>query len=92
MRDGPELRVRHTHLYPSARIRIEDPETAAGAGLRLSFSDLAHASGQLLAREGLAWLIAVGPYRTAAGTAIPAKHWRLEPLPGEPGVYRARKT
>lgn len=88
MRRSPELHARHTHLYPGARVHIDAVDTAVGTPLSLVFSDQVCAQGELLAREGLAWLIAVGPYRTAAGSAIAAKRWRLEPLPDDPSLYR----
>lgn len=64
------LTVRHSHLYPGARGRIEGP----GQGdCVLEFSDGALAFGTL---DGP--VLSVGAHRTAAGTEIPAKRWRIQ--------------
>lgn len=64
------LTVRHSHLYPGARGRIEGP----GQGdCVLEFSDGALAFGTL---DGP--VLSVGAHRTAAGTEIPAKRWQID--------------
>lgn len=60
----------HSHLYPGARGRIEGP----GQGdCVLEFPDGALAFGTL---DGP--VLSVRAHRTAAGTDIPAKRWRIE--------------
>ena len=55
----------------------------------IEFADLATAQARLEGRGG-AWRLRVQPHRTQRGTAIVAKVWHLEPLPGPelPGVWR----
>ncbi|MFC0674742.1 hypothetical protein [Brachybacterium hainanense] len=74
-----------THLFPGARL-----ETTAAPGSEpletvILFSDGARAEGTLLATPAGASLH-VEPYRTGAGTRIPAKTWTLV-LAGE-GMLR----
>lgn len=69
-----------THLFPGARIRagIPDVPTTMERSLEatLLFADGSRADARLRADEG-ALILDVGPYRTEAGTDIPAKSWGI---------------
>lgn len=68
-----EIELGHSHLYPGATGRVISgaPGTGDGAA-RLLFADGVVAGARLTGD-----LLAVERYTTAAGTAIPAKRWRL---------------
>lgn len=78
----------NTHLYPGARLRLAananaaaQPAWRAGEALLLEFSDGVVVPAAL--RRALADEIDIGvqAYRTASGTRIPPKNWRLRWLP-----------
>ena len=78
-----ELRAPHTHLYPGLRLRLA-PERAftqtghaeRGVDVAIEFSDGTAARARL-EPDGAGWTLAVAAHRTAAGTRIPARRWRL---------------
>lgn len=65
-----EIFVHHTHLYPGAKGRLAEPP-ADGPAL-VEFSDGVAVTGRM---EGET--LAMPAYRTAAGTKVDAKRWRL---------------
>jgi len=74
------LRATHTHLYPGHRgtisgaVRIADLKKTRDC--LVEFVDGSAASANISA-DGANWLLRVDAYRTAAGTEIPVKRWRL---------------
>lgn len=79
--------VHHTHLYPGARLTVMDGPLAAEGAVILEFSDGAGSVGQCQRLTDGAVALRVAPYRTLAGTQLPAKHWRLVPT-GENNIWR----
>lgn len=68
-----EIEVFHTHLYPGAKGRVTaGSATAAETPAVLLFADGMRADARL---SGSA--LTVAGYRTAAGTRIASKSWRL---------------
>ncbi len=65
-----ELEAHHSHLYPGARGRVLGRAGEGAAVVR--FADGSSAQGEL--RGGV---LRLAPYRTAAGTLIGARGWRL---------------
>jgi len=81
----PDLHAFHTHLYPGARGRVA-PGAAEGL-VQVLFSDSivvpATLSGTRLCLSG---------YRTASGTRIAAKRWRLDfDRQPDKGIFRVTK-
>ena len=77
------LSARGSHLYPGAA----DPASGTAAGPCLvAFADGSAALGSLVAAEGRS-VLALGPYTTARGTAIPARRWAAS-LDGAPAEFR----
>jgi hypothetical protein len=74
------LHATHTHFYPghhgtlSGVEQLDELETPADC--LVEFSDGSAAEVQILALEK-DWRLQVAAYRTAAGTAIPAKRWLM---------------
>lgn len=66
-----ELEAGHTHLYPGARGRILSGAPEDGPAT-MRFADGEAARGELT-RD----ILRLGPHRTAAGTRIAAKAWRI---------------
>lgn len=89
------LEASHTHLYPGHEGRVAGVSGIAampdGAPCRVDFADGSVAFGTL-ARDGAEnWTLEVGPYTTAAGTAMPAKRWRIGLQPAGEGLeFRVR--
>ncbi|WP_353476270.1 hypothetical protein PVT71_25285 (plasmid) [Salipiger sp. H15] len=68
-----ELEAFHTHLYPGARGRlISAPPEGGESAARVHFSDGGVAGARLTGET-----LAVAGHRTAAGTGIDARSWRL---------------
>lgn len=78
-----QLHASHSHLYPGARLRPGDaPESLrttwqAGDQVLVAFADQSVSAAQLRAVQGDGAELAVDAYRTAKGTGIAAKVWRL---------------
>ena len=66
-----ELEARHSHLFAGARGSIVSGCPQDGP-VSVTFSDLSRAAGRL---DGDC--LGLGPYRTAAGRAIPERTWRV---------------
>jgi hypothetical protein len=66
-----ELEARQSHLYAGARGRILSGCPQDGP-VSVTFGDLSRAAGRL---DGDC--LVLGPYRTAAGRAIPQRRWRV---------------
>lgn len=89
-----QLHASHSHLYPGARLRmrgrtaaaLERPDWQAGDSVLVEFADQSVSAGALRALQGDSVELAVGAYRTAKGTAITDKAWRLQWVPGEPAL------
>ncbi len=71
----------HTHLYPGLRGRILDlaapDELPSDRACLVEFSDGAAATARV-SRLDEGWQLDTDAYRTAAGTDIAPKSWRLE--------------
>ena len=74
------LRATHTHLYPGHRGKISGPaqlaDLPAGGDSLVEFSD-GSATPARISKSATDWLLDTDAYRTAAGTDIAAKKWRL---------------
>ena len=75
------LQATHTHLYPGHRGSIADagsieqwPVICDGV---VEFSDGSTTDARLM-QHADGWRLRTSPYRTAAGTHIHGKHWRIE--------------
>ncbi len=67
-----------THLYRGARLTFEGEPPAGPAALRLLFRDGVEVKAEVLESvDGGELALAVPAYRTAAGTEIGAKVWRV---------------
>ncbi|QHE93542.1 hypothetical protein PI93_009800 [Pandoraea fibrosis] len=82
--------VHHTHLYPGARLTALDGPKAPAGDVILEFSDGAGSVGHYQSFADGSLTLDVAPYRTVAGTQLPAKHWRLKPT-GERGIWCVEK-
>lgn len=86
------LEATHTHLYPGHRGRLTGTRGGAlpteGGECLIVFTDGASTPGRLVPGPG-DWRLDADSYRTAAGTAVPAKSWRLSLSEG-PGVVAFR--
>lgn len=74
------LRCANTHLYRGARLQptpSTDVRTDAPRGLHIAFRDGVEVPAELLRNTVGELAIDVPAYTTAAGTAIPAKAWRI---------------
>ena len=81
-----EIEAGHTHFYPGARCRAAQgtarpPDPGQTLPARIVFADGSHADATIEASPG-GYVLRVGPYRTAAGTGLPARAWVAEPLAG----------
>ena len=74
------LQASHTHLYPGHRGKVSGAAQIADLpedrNCVVEFSDGSAAAARL-SRSGNAWQLDTKPYRTAAGTDIAAKCWRI---------------
>lgn len=75
------LQATHTHLYPGHAGTVtglaQGADWRAGGDAVVEFSD-GSATTARIACSGDRWLLHTDAYRTAAGTAIADKHWRIE--------------
>lgn len=78
----------HTHIYPGHRGALSSVSPANGDDCLVAFTDGTSTTGRITRREGR-WQLDTAPYRTAAGTAIPAKSWSIE-IAGVDGVATFR--
>jgi hypothetical protein len=67
----------HTHAYPGAQANLHQAETLAAGPCTVEFGDGVMVPATLC-RAGDGWKLAIDGYRTARGTAIPGKRWRLQ--------------
>lgn len=82
--------IGHTHVYPGCKVRLSDaPGRKRGADCLIEFSDGVVVPGRYAASTD-AIILRVPAHRTAKGTRIVAKSWRLEP-DGAGGVWRVRE-
>lgn len=70
------FQLSHTHAYPGCRVKIAEE--------RIDDEELAEFSDGVIVpcrhrREGDAILLTISPHRTARGTNISEKSWRLLP-------------
>ena len=84
MRPALALKARSTHLYPGAQVvlvggQIGQTDAPGPIPCLVEFSDGAAAFGDLIAAGPRRVLLALGAYRTVAGTKIAAKYWWLVP-------------
>lgn len=82
----------HTHFYPGHEGWIAGDAPARegkATAVRIAFGDGVMAAGTL-GPAGDSWELDVAPYTTAAGTAIPAKRWRVALRPEADGRTRFR--
>ena len=74
------LHAAHTHLYPGHRGKISGlaqlADLQAGGDCLVEFADGSAAPARI-SQDQDGWLLATETYRTAAGTDIPAKRWRI---------------
>lgn len=74
------LEATHTHLYPGHRGRISGleriAELSSGENCLVEFSD-GSATPAKISRSATDWRLGTDAYRTAAGTNIPARLWRI---------------
>lgn len=68
------LRFADSHAYPGCRVTLAE----AGGDTLAEFSDGSTAPA-MAERQGAGWDIRIAAYRTARGTAITARNWRLSP-------------
>jgi hypothetical protein len=71
----------NTHLYPGARLAADVPVAALGAsprGLRIVFRDGSEVHAELLQNDAGELAVDAPAHRTAAGTEIAAKAWRVD--------------
>ena len=66
----------HTHAYPGAKARPHDAQALAAGPCTVEFSDGVRVPATLH-RAGDGWELAIDAHRTARGTAIAGKRWRL---------------
>lgn len=79
--------LHHTHLYPGARLTLHDESRDASGHALLEFSDGAGSTATYARPKTDTLTLNVAPYRTMAGTQLPAKRWALAPT-GERGIWR----
>jgi hypothetical protein len=83
----------NTHLHPGARLRCIDTVTArrlaAGDAVAVEFSDGGMASARIAAAAPDAAVLSVEAHRTARGTQVAARSWRIVPA-GEAGSMRVQ--
>ena len=77
----------HSHAFAGGRVLVEDDGAAAGAG-EVEFAD-----GSVVVaawrQEGDDFQLEVPSYRTARGTEVAARRWRV--TEGRDGVWRTRR-
>ncbi len=66
----------HTHAYPGAKAKLHEAGTLAAGPCTVEFSDGTRVPAALH-RAGESWELDVAAYRTARGTAIAGKRWRM---------------
>jgi hypothetical protein len=84
----PEVKAAHSHLFPGARLILDNIEpaqfAASGDRMLVSFQDGSSALAELLFEPSGELSLAVEPYETAAGTSLPKKIWRLRAITTTP--------
>jgi hypothetical protein len=85
------LSFHHTHAYPGCRVTIAD-ENDDSVRIEAEFSDgaLPGVSVDRLGADELS--VEIDAYRTARGTAIPAKRWILRRIAGDSWKVARRAT
>jgi hypothetical protein len=78
----------HSHAFEGAQVDVEDDDSADASCL-IAFGDGSHVVGTLSASGPDAHEIDVPEYRTAAGTLVTARRWRIARRPD--GVWRAAR-
>ena len=83
MSDRPQAlaRTSHTHLFPGAELTVDQPEhdAARPRALDIVFCDGAETTAEILVDDATGTeLLAVNPYTTVAGAAIPNKMWQIK--------------
>ena len=82
----------HTHLFPGHQGVVRGMKSALQTGQRcdciVEFTDGAAAVGTVEALSDGDLQLDVGAYKTAAGTAIPEKSWRVHVTPDHDGKAR----
>ena len=75
------LQATHTHLFPGHRGKITGLEKISdpgkGGDCLVAFSD-GSATPASMTKTGNGWQLDTQPYRTAAGTEVAAKRWRIQ--------------
>lgn len=75
------LRATHTHLYPGHRGTVaglaQRADWRVGGSAVVEFSDGSATTARITPSNG-DWLLRTDPYRTAAGTEIAERRWRVE--------------
>jgi len=84
------LRATHTHLYPGARLRVQEgaAELRKGDTVTIEFADMQVARAKVAATRDGRVELAVASHRTGKGTAIAAKRWLVEASEREGAGYR----
>ena len=86
------LHASHTHLYRGARLTADSPRRfRAGDALLIEFADLGLAEARVVEAAASRLLVDVAEYRTARGTRVPAKRWRLESSAGAGACWRVKE-
>lgn len=80
------LRFSNSHLYPGARGRAD---AVAPGPCRIEFGDGVEVSAEVAESDGQLTL-AVAPHKTARGTTIAGKRWRLDVTPADDGALALR--
>lgn len=86
--DRLTVRSGNTHLYRGATLAAGIPADDLGAsprGLRVVFRDGVEVNAELLQSDRGELAVDAPGYRTAAGTDIPAKLWRVSAVEHEAG-------
>ncbi len=78
----------HSHAFPGGRVAVEDDAQSGPEGL-VEFGDGATVIADWR-RAGDAIHLSVPAYRTAKGTEVAARNWRL--VQREDGVWRSERA